>query len=73
MSEANGKTSSRIYAVRDQAHPDDVKLIRATNQAQAIKHASPSLVAEVATPDELVVLIGSGHQVIDATAKPKVE
>lgn len=62
------KTPTRIYAVTDR-DTAAVHLVRATSQAQAIRHvASARYTATVASQDDLVQLVASGHTVDDATA-----
>lgn len=62
------KTPTRIYSVTD-SETAAVHLVRATSQAQAIRHvASTRYSAAVASQDELVQLVAGGHTVDDATA-----
>lgn len=66
-------TTTRIYRVienSDGAAKDAIyHLVRAGSAAQAIRHiVSPRFAADVATPDELVELVGSGTKVREATA-----
>lgn len=57
---------TRIYLVRDTATGAQ-RLIRAGNQAQAVRHAARSQFnVEVAGQDDLVVLIAAGTVVEDA-------
>lgn len=61
------KTPTRIYSVTDR-DTAIVHLVRATSQAQAIRHvASARYTAAVASQDELVTLVAGGHAVDDAT------
>lgn len=60
--------STRIYLVTDR-ESQAKRLIRAGNQAQAIRHAAASRFAiEVAGQDDLVELLGSG-QVVEVVAQ----
>ena len=63
------KTPTRIYAVTDNcAATATVHLVRATSQAQAIRHiASARYTATVASQDELVEMVTLGAAVYDAT------
>lgn len=62
------KTPTRIYAVTDNCTAT-VHLVRATSQAQAIRHiASARYTATVASQDDLVQLVALGAAVYDATA-----
>ena len=55
--------STRIYLVTDR-DTQTMRLIRAGNQAQAIRHAAQSRFdIEVAGQDDLVQLLGSGQAV----------
>lgn len=49
----------RIYVVRS-SDPEDVTLVRAPSQAQAIRHVVRDYTAEVADQATLVALLGSG-------------
>ena len=61
------KTPTRIYSVTD-SETAAVHLVRATSQAQAIRHvASTRYRAAVASQDELAALVTGGHTVNDAT------
>lgn len=55
----------RIYVVRS-SDPDDVTLVRAPTQAQAIRHVVRDYTAEVASQAELVDLLGKGAVVEQA-------
>lgn len=55
----------RIYVVRS-SDPDDVTLVRAPTQAQAIRHVVRDYTAEVATQTELVDLLSAGAVVEQA-------
>lgn len=59
-------TPTRIYVVKDNTTGQKL-LIRAANQAQAVRRASiTKFSATVASQDDLVTLIGQGHNVIEA-------
>lgn len=58
-------TKQRIYVVRS-SDPDDVTLVRASTQAQAIRHVVRDYTAEVASQAELVDLLGNGAVVEQA-------
>lgn len=65
--------TTRIYRVienSDGAAKDAIyHLVRAQSAAQAIRHiVSPRFTADVATPDQLVELVGGGAKVREATA-----
>lgn len=65
--------NTRIYRVVeniDDAAADAVyHLVRAQSASQAIRHiVSPRFTADVATPDNLVDLVGAGVKVREATA-----
>lgn len=64
---------TRIYVVTQKvdgsAKNDTQHLVRASSQAQAIRHVvGEQFTAEVADQDALVALVGSGKKVADATA-----
>jgi len=60
-------TATRIYVVT-QKKSGVYQLIRAANQAQAIRHAArKEFIAEVASQDQLVVLVASGVKVEDSS------
>lgn len=60
--------SSRIYFVVDTAEGGAELLVRATSQAQAIRHAARNRYrAAVAGQEEIVRLLGAGAKVEDAT------
>lgn len=56
--------SDRIYIVRNGA--GDPRLVRAANQAQALRHIVKPYTAEVASQDDLVAAISRGVKVEDA-------
>lgn len=57
--------TTRIYRVTSQ-HGD--KLVRATSQAQAIRHVvATDYTAKVATQDDILSMVESGCKVLDAT------
>ncbi len=58
--------SKRIYIVSSE---QGRTLVRAGNQAQAIRHVAVSQYsAKVASQDELVELVAAGNKVVDASA-----
>lgn len=66
-------TANRIYTVTEANEPGQRgsvrHLVRASSQAQAIRHVvSEKFTADVATPDELVELCSAGVKVREATA-----
>lgn len=58
-------TTTRVYAVTDTAAADmNIRLVRATSQAQAIRHvAGKRYQAKPATVDEVVQHMGAGVKV----------
>lgn len=65
--------NTRIYRVienSDGTRADAIyHLVRAASAAQAVRHVvSPRFTADVATPDQLVELVGAGVKVREATA-----
>ncbi len=66
--------NTRIYAVSEGPANGEtgrlaIHLVRATSQAQAIRHVvTPKYRADVASQEQLVQLLGAGVQVQDATA-----
>lgn len=64
--------TTRIYAVTS-ADPDTLALVRATSQAQAVRHVTADYRAKVATQDQLVRLLQGGMKVEDATADAPYE
>ncbi len=65
--------STRIYLVTDR-ETQAMRLIRAGNQAQAIRHAAQSRFAiEVASQDDLVQLLASGQAVESAAQASEAE
>lgn len=64
-------SNNRIYLVR--AKTTHCTLVRAANQAQAVRHvARAEFTATVATQEELVSLLPD-HPVEDASSAPEVE
>ena len=60
---------SRIYLVERTTGNEPARLIRAPNQAQAIRHAvADTFRAVVASQDDLVLLVGQGVSVEDIPA-----
>lgn len=63
-------TARRIYVVAPKAAtseaPPQRRLVRATNQAHALRHVATEFSVDVATPDELVELAGAGVKVEEA-------
>jgi hypothetical protein len=60
-------TVTRIYRVKT---PTDSRLVRAPNQAQAIRHVAAGILsAEVATQDDLVTLVKAGVDIEQAGEK----
>ena len=53
---AVSKTPTRIYRVND-------RLVRATSQAQAIRHVASSFTVRVATQDDIADLVAEGAKV----------
>lgn len=65
-------TATRIYAVTNKETGFE-HLVRAANQAQAIRHAARNQFAvEVATQDQLVELIAAGVKVEEAVTEADV-
>ena len=66
---------SRIYQVDILRAPTAVRLVRASSQAQAIRHVAEGLItADIAGQEALVKLLGNGVKVEDAgeeTAAPE--
>lgn len=62
------KTPSRIYRI-DDGHSD--RLVRATSQAQAIRHVASGFAVRVATQDDIANLVGEGCKVETAGAEPQ--
>jgi hypothetical protein len=61
--------SKRIYIVRPLRDGPKARLVRAANNAQALRHvALDTLTAEVASQDDLVRLVGQGAKVEEAGA-----
>lgn len=66
-------TQTRIYLVTD-TESGKKRLIRATNQPQAVRHASRNKFSvEVAGQDDLVSLVASGCPVEEAGADDQAE
>lgn len=63
------KTPTRIYVVTDTEAVAKYRLVRASSGAQAIKHCASHYIADVATQDELVRLVGEGTTVEIAGAE----
>jgi hypothetical protein len=66
-------STTRIYRVIENADGSQKEavyhLVRAQSAAQAIRHiVTPRFVAEVATADQLVELVGGGAKVQEATS-----
>lgn len=65
-------SKTRIYVVTEAAtadKPEQKRLIRTSSQSAAIAAVTdPRFTAAVATPDELVALVGAGVKVEDAQA-----
>ncbi len=60
-------SKSRIYQCDVTVQPTSVRLVRATNASQAIRHVAEGMItAEVASQEALVRLIGQGTKVEDA-------
>ena len=60
---------SRIYLVRPRAFDGRTVLVRAHNQAQALRYvASADYTVSVAKQDDLVEILTAGYEVEDATA-----
>jgi hypothetical protein len=57
-------SDTRIYVVND---GQKKRLIRAPNQAQAVRHAAKDFKADVASQDDLCELIGAGVKVEQCT------
>ncbi|MGE0209768.1 MAG: hypothetical protein AB7S42_11570 [Lysobacteraceae bacterium] len=63
--------STRIYAVYDERtlDTDGQRLVRAGTRAQALRHVAQDVFhVAVADQDDLVLLVGTGTRVEDATA-----
>ncbi|SEO64076.1 hypothetical protein SAMN02800692_1551 [Luteibacter sp. UNC138MFCol5.1] len=66
------KTPTRIYTVK-RSNTNSVRLVRATSQAQALRHvALDEYTVEVAGQDELVRALHDGADVETAAAEPAV-
>lgn len=65
--------ATRIYLVMNRADSSH-RLVRAANQAQAVRHvARDTICAAVAGQETLVDMLGDGHKVEDARAdEPEV-
>lgn len=65
--------SQRIYLVTDR-NTQTRRLIRAANQAQAVRHAAQSRFdIQVASQDDLVTLLAAGQAVESATQATEAE
>lgn len=61
------RVNQRIYAVTNNVG-ENVRLIKATNPAQALRHASKTtLVVKIASQDDLVAAVTNGVKVEDAS------
>lgn len=66
-------SKTRIYTVLDE-DTDKRRLVRATNNAQAVRHVTSNRFAAAVTPQEqLVRLLGEGVEIEDAKAEPQQE
>jgi hypothetical protein len=66
-------TPTRIYLIVDQT-TETKQLIRASNQAQAVRHAAQNKFSvTVATQDDLVALLKTGAEVVDASKQEEDE
>jgi hypothetical protein len=63
--------TTRIYIVTNGA--SDPRLVRAPNQAQALRHIVKPYKAEVASQDALIAALGKGVKVEDAGAEEDSE
>jgi len=59
--------TTRIYIVTNGAA--DPRLVRAPNQAQALRHIVKPYKAEVASQDALIAALGKNIKIEDATAE----
>lgn len=60
-------SKQRIYKVDITIAPTSVRLVRAQNASQAVRHVAEGMItAEVASQESLVRLIGQGMKVEDA-------
>lgn len=59
--------TTRIYIVRNGA--SDPRLVKAANQAQALRHIVKPYKAEVASQDDLVAALSKGVKVEEARAE----
>lgn len=62
--------TNRIYAV---SGGEKLRLIRAPNAAQAIRHIAKPYKAEMATQEQLVKALGEGVQIEDAKSDDTTE
>jgi uncharacterized protein with PhoU and TrkA domain len=60
-------TPRRIYRINDGR---TARLVRATSQAQAIRHVASSFDVRVATQDDIADLVSSGVRVEDPNINP---
>jgi hypothetical protein len=63
--------TTRIYIVRNGA--SDPRLVRAPNQAQALRHIVKPYSAEVASQDDLIAALAKGVKVEEAKAEENAE
>lgn len=63
--------TTRIYIVTNGTA--DPRLVRAANQAQALRHIVKPYKAEVASQDDLVALVTAGAKVEDASQEGEQE
>lgn len=63
------KTPTRIYRI-DDGKAD--RLVRATSQAQAVRHVTAGMPVRVATQDDIAQLVGEGIKIETAAAEPVV-
>ena len=60
-------TATRIYLVQSK-DGNSVRLVRAPNAAQALRHVANDFNVALASQDELVTAVGAGFKVEDAGA-----
>lgn len=74
MNTPEKKTPTRIYMVKHIGHDQSVRLIRATNGPQAIRHvAINTFEVCVASQEDLVALLSRGSKVEEAGAEPQTD
>jgi hypothetical protein len=66
------RPDTRIYLVTDKK-ADAKRLVRAPNNAQAIRHCAKDFSATVASQDELIAAVGAGVKVEEAKASTDFE